>query len=122
MDAEDQEYVVNLLRHGTVKWKGRALCLRRARRRVLVRRSKSGKPVYKYHWQCAVCKEWSRDVRAMEVDHIIEIGGFKGSWDKIVPKFYCGQDNLQAMCIGCHMKKTKAYNNASIQWKRKPRL
>lgn len=121
MTLDDQKYVMNLLRQGTVKWKGRAQCLRLARRRVLVRQSKKGKPVYKYHWQCAKCREWTAVEKDMEVDHIKEIGGFKGSWDDIVPKFYCGQENLQALCISCHMKKTNAYNNASLQWKRKPR-
>ncbi len=119
MEKEDIEYVMNLLRQGTVKWRGRSTCLRRARKKVLVRHSKEGQPIFKYHWQCAKCRKWTANERAMEVDHIAEIGGFSGDWDIMVKKFYCDQKNLQALCVSCHMKKTKKYNSARLNWSRK---
>lgn len=119
MDAEDQIYIQNILRQGTIKWRGRNECLKRARKRVLVRHSKAGKPIFKFHWQCAVCKEWTKNEKEMEVDHIVEIGSFCGNWDIYVRKVYCGQENLQAVCVKCHMKKTKKFNSAESRWKRK---
>lgn len=124
---EDVVYIFNLLRKGTTKWSGRAECLRLARTKKFVRRSKNGKPVYKYFWQCADCKKWCRNEAEMEVDHIVEIGGvtsFNGDWnemiDKIMPRPV--SKRLACLCIWCHQKKTKNYMGAQKQWKRKPKL
>jgi len=116
---DDVEFIKNLLRQGSVKWKGRAECLRRARTRVIVRRGKFNQPIYKYHWQCAKCRLWSKNVDAMEVDHIIEIGTFNGDWNEYLFKLFSPQNNLQALCVACHLKKTKAFNSAATRWKRK---
>lgn len=121
---EDIEYIYNLLREGTVKWSGRAECLRLARRKKLVRRAKNGNPVYKYFWQCAKCSRWFRNEADMEVDHKVEIGGvssFNGDWNemifKIMPRPVA--DHLQTLCIPCHMRKTRNFMNAAVQWTRK---
>ena len=119
LTPDDIKFIINVLRQGTIKWQGRAECLRRARKRVLVRRAKAGQPVYKYHWQCAHCLQWKKNEKDMEVDHIIEIGSFKGDWNIFVPKIYASQDNLQCLCITCHMKKTKKFNSAITRWQRK---
>lgn len=123
-NKEDTEFIYNLLRQGTVKWKGRQECLRLASKRVLVRRSKAGNPIYKLHWQCASCKQWYRNQTDLEVDHIIEIGGvtsFNGDWNemisKIMPRPVC--DHLQALCLACHMRKTNKYTSANLKYKRK---
>ncbi len=55
----------------------------------------------------------------MEVDHIIEVGSFTGDWNVMVPKIYSAQENLQAMCSMCHLKKTMKYNSARTRWTRK---
>lgn len=119
LPQDDIDFIKNLLRQGSVKWQGRAECLRRARKRVMVRRSKTGQPIYKYHWQCASCRRWTKNEKLMEVDHIIEIGSFNGDWNLYVPRVFCGQDNLQALCVVCHLKKTKKFNSARTRWKRK---
>lgn len=54
----------------------------------------------------------------MEVDHIVEVGPFT-NWNEFVPRVFCGQENLQALCTTCHMKKTQLYNSAPFRWKRK---
>lgn len=123
MDKDTQQYILNILRQGTIAWKGRAECLRRHRK--LVHEGlfyKNGNPIYKYYWQCAECKSWFRDVESLEVDHIKEIGPLE-SWDKIkehIEKMYCGQDNLQALCIVCHERKTSKFN-ATLNFTRKNR-
>jgi 5-methylcytosine-specific restriction endonuclease McrA len=113
-------YLIAVLRKGTLGSAARNECLRRARKRVFVRLSKkSGKPIYKYHWQCASCRDWFRDSTMLEVDHIDEIGPFKGDWhDYIMRMYFCGQDNLRALCSVCHQKKTSNYN-AALKYKRK---
>jgi 5-methylcytosine-specific restriction endonuclease McrA len=119
MDTETITYLLNLLRQGTVKWPGRSQCLKRARKKVLVRNSKEGKPIYKLHWQCAICKSWTEKQNDMEVDHIVEIGSFTGNFDDYIKKMYCGQDNLQALCVSCHKKKTLKFNNARLKYNRR---
>lgn len=116
---ETIDFIINVLRQGTIKWPGRAECLRRARKKVLVGETKSGKPRYKLHWKCAKCGQWFKDQSEMEVDHIVEIGSFSGSWDDFINRMYCEQDNLQALCQVCHKKKTIAFNNASLRYRRK---
>lgn len=124
---EDVEFVYNLLRKGTIQWSGRAEILKLSRKKVLIRRSKtSGKPVYKYHWQCSHCLKWYRNEADMEVDHIKEIGGvtsFNGDWNEMIFKIMPRpvSEFLQVLCIACHMKKTGAFNSAQSRWKRKGR-
>lgn len=119
----DVEYIKNLLRRGTTKWKGRADCLRRARKRFKEGYLKNGKPNWKYYWKCAHCEQWFRDEDSMEVDHITEIGSFKGDWNDFINKVYdWSRKNLQALCIVCHKKKTKKFNAATTRWQRKKKL
>lgn len=119
LTPEDIDFVKNILRQGSVKWSGRSECLRRARKKVFVRNSKEGKAIYKYHWLCAACNEWYRDVNSMEVDHIVEVGPFNGDWNDFISRVFTSQDNLQCLCLVCHLKKTTVYNSARSRWKRK---
>lgn len=125
---EDVAYIYNLLREGTVKWSGRAECLRLARKKVLVGRTKHGKPKFKYMWQCAnpKCKKWFRNEADMEVDHIVEIGGvgsFNGDWNDMIARIMPRpvSEHLQCLCVACHQRKTKNFMNAAVQWVRKVR-
>lgn len=121
LPPDDVKFIINALRQATVKWPGRALALDRARKKVWEgkRNKKTGKKIFKFHWQCAKCKKWHRDVGEVEVDHIVEIGSFTGDWNLFLPKMFTAQENLQVLCQVCHMKKTNAFNAAHLKWKRK---
>ena len=120
LSPRDVEFIRNLLRQGSSKWPGRTACLRRARKKVLVGRTKDGKPISKFHWQCATCKRWTNNEKEMEVDHVVEIGSFNGDWNEYLFRhFPQTDDGLQALCMVCHLKKTKAFNSARSMWKRK---
>jgi 5-methylcytosine-specific restriction endonuclease McrA len=54
----------------------------------------------------------------LEVDHIKQIGSFTGCFDKLVRDMYCGQGNLQALCLSCHERKTTT-ENAKMRFQRK---
>lgn len=121
---EDVEFIFNQMRQSSVKWKGRAECLRLARKKVLEGHTKKGKPIYKYHWQCAICSSWYRNEADMEVDHIVEIGGatsFNGDWNEMIRKIFPRpvKDHLQALCVFCHLRKTKNFMSAQGQWERR---
>ncbi len=121
LTAEDVIFIKNILRRGTTKWKGRAECLRRARKKVFVRIGKKGQEIFKYHYQCASCKQWYRDQDSLEVDHIIEIGTFTGDWNDFIEKVYARpvEKHLQTLCLACHLKKTKKFNAAHLKYQRK---
>jgi 5-methylcytosine-specific restriction endonuclease McrA len=118
MTKEEIEYVINVLRRGTTTWVGRTQCLNRSR--YLAVNPKTDRTVY---WRdCDQCGRKTMLAEGLlEVDHIVRIGGFQGSWDKIVNDMYCGQDNLQALCAACHTKKS-AVENAKHRLVRKSKL
>lgn len=121
LTPDDIRFILNVLRQGTIKWQGRAECLQRARKKVFVRNSKAGTPIYKYHWQCAECLQWTKDEKEMQVDHIVEIGAFSGDWNDLIHKMYARpvSEHLQALCLVCHLKKTMKFNSARTRYKRK---
>jgi 5-methylcytosine-specific restriction endonuclease McrA len=122
LDKKEIEYIIRVLRRGTIAWMGRNECLKRYSKKVLVRRSKKGKSIYKTHWQCAVCTEWFADKGMIEVDHIVEIGSPDFSTAEAIGtyllKMYCRQSNLQTLCNVCHQRKTSGHN-ASTRYRRK---
>jgi len=51
----------------------------------------------------------------MQVDHIVPIIGLHESledlsWDTVIDRLWCEENNLTAICKECHTKKTKAEN------------
>ena len=126
LTSEDIKFLYNELRKATITWSGRKECLALARKKVFVRRAKNGNPVYKYHWQCAKCEQWFKNETDMEVDHIVEIGGytgFDGDWNNTIANMFPRpvEDHLQCLCVICHQRKTGQFNSAPSKYKRKPK-
>lgn len=123
VDKKTLDYVLNLLRQGTIKWDGRKRCLRRARKLVHDGTYyQNGNPIKKYFWKCAKCKQWFRDESEMEVDHVVEIGPFNGDLHNYADRMYPEDPNaLQALCVLCHSKKTATFN-ATARFTRKKKL
>lgn len=124
LTTEDVKFLFNELRKASVKWKGRKEILRLCRKKVFVRYAEKGKAIYKNQWQCAVCLEWYKNEKELEVDHIIEIGGatgHAGDWNETIAKMFPRpvEDHLQVLCRLCHTKKTKKYNSARSLYERK---
>lgn len=124
LTTEDIRFLYNELRKSSIVWDGRQEVLRACRRKVFVRRAKNGNAIYKYEWQCAICSQWTKNSKEMEVDHIVEIGGvtgYTGSFDEVIAKMFPRPvlEHLQALCILCHLRKTNQYNSARTKWKRK---
>ena len=118
MDKKDIDYVCNALRRATVKWPGRTDCIKKNRRKVYTGKTvKDNKVKTRYEVRCCKCKGWFKP-SGVEVDHIEEIGGFKGDFNEFIERMYCDASNLQTLCVQCHSKKTSNYNAARI-YKRK---
>ena len=119
MDKRDIEYVKNILRIGTVTWHSRTECLNRGRRLRVVGKYANGKDKTLWERACDKCGEWYllKD-NLLEVDHREEIGPFNGDWNEFLERMYCSVDNLDALCIPCHKRKTSNFN-ATLKFKRK---
>lgn len=61
------------------------------------------------HYRCSHCKG-EFPAKEVQVDHIepvvIPEEGFV-SWDKFIERLFCGEKDLQVLCIPCHKAKTK---------------
>lgn len=126
MDKETRDHIINYMRQGTITWSGRGECLNRASVTKVEGYVKTGpnkgSPKYKKFWRCAKCEKLYRDIKEMEVDHIKEIGNTDGlTLDEIAAKMYCGQENLQCLCIACHLRKTNFGNSIARFERKKPR-
>jgi 5-methylcytosine-specific restriction endonuclease McrA len=116
VDKETVEYIKNLLRKGTTTWKGRAECLNRGRYKSV---NKKGNSVWTR--DCDICgSAYFLQDGFLEVDHIIPVGE-TDNLREFIGALYCSQDNLQAVCIDCHDRKT-ALDNARMSFQRKKRI
>jgi 5-methylcytosine-specific restriction endonuclease McrA len=116
VDKETVEYIKNLLRKGTTTWKGRAECLNRGRYKSV---NKKGNSVWTR--DCDICgSAYFLQDGFLEVDHIVPVGE-TDNLREFIGALYCGQDNLQAVCIDCHDRKT-ALDNARMSFQRKKRI
>lgn len=56
------------------------------------------------HFQCAACKQ-EFPAKEVQVDHrepvVCPVAGFV-DWNTYIARMYCGKDNLQVLCGGCH--------------------
>lgn len=118
MTDNDIDFILNELRKASIRWEGRRKCLERHRVSKLEGTFKNGKPKYKFYWKCAKCGNEFRDQDSLEVDHIDEVGPYKGDIHKFCERLFCEQDNLQALCTVCHKVKTSKFN-ATLRWQRK---
>jgi hypothetical protein len=120
MSKSNKLYVLNILRQGTIRWRGRTETLRRASKKVFEGRinKETGIQILKTHWQCNKCKCWDRNMSNFEVDHIVEVGSFNGNWTDYIERLYCEQSNLQVLCVRCHATKTSK-SNATLRYRRK---
>lgn len=117
MDKNTEKHILNILRQGTITWHGRSTCINKYSKKLNVGKYKNGKIKFKKVTQCQNCKDWFSP-SDIEVDHIEEIGPFKGNFDEYIKKMYCSQDNLQPLCIKCHQRKSSRFNS-TLTFKRK---
>ena len=115
LDNDTIRHIINCLRRGTMIWEAKSLCLKRHRKLVHEGEYfKNGMKKKKFFYQCNGCKTWFRDAESLEIDHIDEVGPFKGDWNDYIKRMYCSVDNLQPLCSVCHQKKTASFNAALI--------
>lgn len=89
----------------------------KAAKEKVKRNYKGKKPLQKWEYQCAHCKEWFME-KEIAVDHIVECGELKSANDLpgFVERLFCEVEGFQVLCNkrqdgkeSCHKKKTDEY-------------
>ena len=97
-------WLIGKLRELTLIYPGRGECYKKAPRKRVA--GGKGRKITLY--QCASCEAYFKR-EGLEVDHISEVGPFKGDWNEYLERMFCSSDNLQLLCISCHSRKTNQF-------------
>jgi 5-methylcytosine-specific restriction endonuclease McrA len=104
-DGRKHGFIVAVLRAGTRRWPPKYEALNDAKTEKK-KNVKTGRIAQ--HYVCAQCTEEFTSTN-IQVDHITPVvdpkKGFK-DWNTYIPRLFCGKDNLQVLCVGCHKEKT----------------
>lgn len=104
-DAKWKQWVVSLLRRGTMRFPNRNFVLNAA---------KTGKKInpasgrLAQHYKCAKCKK-EFPAKHVAIDHIQPVVDAKVGfvdWNTFIERMFCTVDNLQVLCSNCHDIKT----------------
>jgi hypothetical protein len=119
MDKETIKYLISALRSATITWKGRTDCMNKNRRKKVIGKMLNGKDKTIWENNCEECdKYFPLKDKLLEIDHREAIGPFKGNWDEYIKRMFCGPENLQRLCIECHLRKTNI-GNSTLLFERK---
>lgn len=113
MDAKKLNFVKNLLRSGTFKWKPRSIAKNKGRVQILTEcKSRKGIISKRMIWfySCATCPpEKLYREKSIKMDHIEPVVdplvGYK-DLETYADRMFCGEENFQRLCQDCHDKKT----------------
>lgn len=113
-EARYRGFIISALRAASRRWPPKFEVLKEAKTEKKV--NKKTKRLAQ-HFLCAACqKEFT--ATNVQVDHIEPIipphTGFT-TWDDFIKRLYCEKSNLQVLCKGCHLIKTKKEKDASTQ-------
>lgn len=116
-EARYHSFIKNLLRQGTRRWAP----IQDVKKKARTRRG---------FYQCSGCNkevpatvvEKGKRVNNALVDHIEPIippeVGFT-TWDSVIERMYCEEDNLQVLCRDCHTIKTNEERALAAQRRKK---
>ena len=89
---------------------------------AIIEHSDPKRPKVKRWVKCATCGK-PEAISAVQVDHILPFSEIKSltsddiSWDTIIDKLWCHQDNLQVLDKACHLIKSKAENKLRREYR-----
>jgi len=105
-DGRLKSFITSTIRSGFRRYPIKYEVLKDARRGKKLN-PKSGREAM--HYECALCHNEFVQTN-VQVDHILAVVdpliGFV-SWDEFINRLFCPKENLQVLCVDCHLKKTK---------------
>lgn len=103
--ARFNSFIKSALRAASRRWGPKYRCIANAYVDTRIN-GKSGRQAK--HYRCANC-DGAFPAKDVQVDHITPIidpaVGFT-TWDDVIDKMFCEQENLQCLCSECHKVKT----------------
>ena len=106
-ERQFRSWLIPKLRKFSVYWPERRYARENARVEVPDGFFKNGNPKIKIMYKCGICSSIV-DRDQIHIDHIkpvVDIEGFS-TWDEYIKSLFCKLENLQAICEGCHSKKS----------------
>lgn len=104
-EARIKNFIISVLRAGSRKWPPRSAVLNAAKTEKKLN-PKSNRIAQ--HYKCNVCKK-EFPATGIQVDHLDPVVdpamGFV-DWNTYIPRLFCDEDNLQAICKKCHTAKS----------------
>jgi 5-methylcytosine-specific restriction endonuclease McrA len=96
-------FIRSALRNKSRWWKPITQCRMNSRRAY-----KGTNKRQKFEYQCNKCKNWFPD-KQIAVDHKVPAGSLNSGDDLkgFVERLFCEVEDLQVLCTGCHVVKTK---------------
>lgn len=94
--SEFNNFIKNLLRRGSYRWKPRDEAIRNSR-------------VARGFYKCAHCNVDTFKRQEVELDHVhpvISIESGFTNWDDFITRLFVQADGFQVLCKNCHMAKT----------------
>lgn len=69
------------------------------------------------HYRCAKCQEEfpSKQVQVDHIDPVVDPKVGFISWDEFIKRLFCGSNNLQVLCLQCHLEKSKQEKEKRIK-------
>lgn len=101
-----KSFLTSVIRAGFRKYPAKYECLNAAKTEKKVNEA-TGRLAW--HYTCNKCKKLFV-ANEVQIDHIRPVVDPKKGfvdWNTFIERLYCGADNLQCLCKGCHAKKTE---------------
>jgi hypothetical protein len=107
-------FVKSTLRSGSQRWPPKYKALGQAKQGKRINPA-TGRLAE--HYRCAACKG-DFPAKNIQVDHISPVidpnTGFT-TWDDVIKRMFCEEDNFQILCRECHKEKTNSEKQQSLE-------
>jgi len=118
-----KNFIVQILRRGTYKWKAKYVALERTKIKVYPK-NKDGSVSKKYQvfWECeltgAICA--SKEKVVDHINPVVPLDWAEDYWDwkVVIENMYCSEDNLQVISKKAHKAKTNIENQVRREFKK----
>lgn len=107
-------FIKSTLRSGSQRWPPKYKALNEAKQGKKINEA-SGRLAE--HYRCAACRG-SYPAKGIQVDHITPVidpaVGFT-TWDDVIKRMFCEQEDFQILCRECHQEKTNSEKQQSLE-------
>lgn len=118
-----KNFIIQILRRGTYKWKAKYQALDRCKVKVeVINKDGSVSKKYRVFWECeltgAICS--SKDKVVDHINPVVPLDWKENEWDwkVVIENMYCDETNLQVISKKAHKLKTNIENDIRRNFKK----